>query len=142
MNLDLKNKITFVTGASKGIGATVARIFAEEGADVVVSYHQDHEGARRTAESVRSMGRQAWLCQMDVGDPQSIANAVRALPDHFQRLDILVLCAGKNVVTSFEEISADEWNEVLAVNLSGPFYVLQALTPLLNVRIKPLNRLL
>ena len=132
MNLQLHDKIAFVTGASSGIGAAAAVVFAEEGADVVVSYHQDGEGAQRTAEAVRALGRRACLCQMDMCDPQSITSAVAALPDGFRALDALVLCAGKNQVTPFEQVSPAEWSRIIDTNLSGPFFVLQALAPLLR----------
>jgi 3-oxoacyl-[acyl-carrier protein] reductase len=132
MDLNLHQKVVLVTGASSGIGAATARVFAEEGADVIVSFHRDQTGAARTAEAVRALGRQAWLCPMDVCDPRSIAQAVAELPEHFRTLDVLVLCAGKNVVTPFADIQPDEWREVLDTNLSGPFYLFQAFTPLLR----------
>ena len=132
MNLELLNRVVFITGASSGIGAAAAHIFAEEGADVVISYHQDQSGAERAAKMVKSAGRLAWLCPMDVRSPASIARAVAQLPERFSRLDALVLCHGKNVVTPFDKISEQEWNEVLGTNLSGPFFVIQALNPLLN----------
>ena len=132
MNLELLDRIVFITGASSGIGAAAARIFAEEGADVVISYHHDLSGAERTAEMVKSAGRQAWLSQMDVRSPADIARAVVQLPEHFHKLDALVLCHGKNVVTPLENITEQEWNEVLGANLSGPFFVVQALAPFLN----------
>ena len=132
MNLELQDKTVFITGASSGIGAAAARVFAEEGAHVAVSYHRDQHGAQAVAESVRVLGRQACLCPMDVSDPGSVTRAVAALPPPFEQLDVLVLCAGKNVVTPFESISAQEWRQVLDVNLSGPFFVAQALAPRLK----------
>ncbi len=132
MNLELLNRIVFITGASSGIGAAAARLFAEEGADVVVSYHHDQSGAENTAKMVKSTGRQVWLCPMDARSPADIARAVAQLPEHFSRLDALVLCHGKNVVTPFEKIGEQEWNDVIGTNLSGPFFVVQALAPLLN----------
>jgi 3-oxoacyl-[acyl-carrier protein] reductase len=132
VNLDLFNKIVFITGASSGIGASAARLFAEEGADVVVSYHRHQSGAEATAAAVKLAGRQPWLCPMDVRSPAGIARAAAQLPEHFRKLDALVLCHGKNVVTPFEKISEQEWNDVLGTNLSGPFFVVQALAPLLN----------
>ena len=132
MNLELLNRVVFITGASSGIGAAAARIFAEEGADVVISYHRDQSGAQCTSEMVKSAGRQAWLCPMDVRSPASIAAAVAQLPEPFNRLDALVLCHGKNVVTPLDKIGEQEWDEVLGTNLSGPVFVIQALHPLLN----------
>jgi 3-oxoacyl-[acyl-carrier protein] reductase len=132
MDLGLLSRVAFITGASSGIGAAVARIFAEEGADVVISYHRDRSGAEGVAETVKSAGCQAWLCPMDVRSPASISAAVAQLPEHFSRFDALVLCHGKNVVTPFEKIGEQEWEEVLGTNLSGPFFVIQALNAFLN----------
>ena len=132
MNLELTNKIALITGASSGIGTAVARICAEEGADVVVSFNHNETGARETVRSVESKGRQAWLCQMDVSDPRSVATAVERLKTSISRLDVVILCAGQNTVTPWSKITSDEWNRVIDVNLSGPFYVLQSVVPLMR----------
>jgi 3-oxoacyl-[acyl-carrier protein] reductase len=132
MNLELTDHIALVTGASSGIGAAVARVLAEEGADVVVGFGHDDAGARDTVRSVESKGRRAWLSPMDIGDPCSVTAAVDQLKTTVSRLDVIILCAGQNIVTPWKEISSDEWNQVIGVNLSGAFYVLQALVPLMR----------
>jgi 3-oxoacyl-[acyl-carrier protein] reductase len=134
MNLELSNKIAFVTGASSGIGAATAVVLAEEGADVVVSYGQNHEAAKRTAEAVTSKGRRAWLCSMDVSDPENVSRSVERLQAEagLSGFDILIWCAGENAVTSLEKIAPEEWNRVVGVNLNGAFYLLQAMAPLLR----------
>ena len=124
MDLRLAGKIGFVTGASSGIGAAVAMILAEEGADVVVGYGHNDAGARSTLRLVESRGRRAWLSQMEITDPHSVTAGVEHLKTALSRLDILILCAGQNIVTP--------WNRIIAVNLSGAFYVLQALVPLMQ----------
>jgi 3-oxoacyl-[acyl-carrier protein] reductase len=132
MNLDFQNKTVFITGASSGIGAAVAEIFSVEGADVIVSYMSNAAGAEQTAQKVRANGRQAWLCPMDVSDPGSVSQAISHLPVEIRGLDGLVLCAGLSLHTEFEKITPDEWNHVIAINLNGAFYTLQALTPALK----------
>ena len=132
MDLELSGKIAFVTGASSGIGAATARILAEEGADVVVAYCHDCEGAQRTVEEVRARGRQAWLCQIDISDPQSITNAVTRLDEFIRAFDVLILCAGQNIITPFNEVTPLEWDQVIRINLSGAFYMLQAFSPRLR----------
>jgi 3-oxoacyl-[acyl-carrier protein] reductase len=69
---------------------------------------------------------------MDVSDPGSVSAAVRQLSSEIQGLDALVLCAGLSLHTEFKDITPDEWNCVIAVNLNGAFYTLQTLTPLLR----------
>ncbi len=132
MDLGLADKIIFITGASSGIGAAAAELFAEEGADVVISYGRNRAGAEATAETVRGQGRQPWLLQMDLEDSQKICEAVRLLPEEIEGLDGLVLCAGLSLHTGFGEITPEEWNRVLSINLTGAFFSLQALTPLLR----------
>ena len=132
MNLELSGKIALITGASSGIGAASARIFAEEGTDVIVSYGQNVEGANRTLEAVKNHGRRAWLCQMDNGNPESVSRAIAGLRRDVGGLDVLILCAGHNIISPLPQITPDEWNAVINVNLNGPFYVLQACIPLLR----------
>jgi len=132
MDLGLAGKTIFITGASSGIGAAAAELFAEEGADVVISYGRNQTGAEATAAAVRANDQQAWLLPMDLAQPQSISEAIRLLPGEIEGLDGLVLCAGLSLHTGFGEITPDEWNRVLSINLTGAFFVLQALTPLLR----------
>jgi 3-oxoacyl-[acyl-carrier protein] reductase len=132
MNLELANKVGFVTGASSGIGASVAQVLAEEDADVVVGFGQDEAGARDTAQRVESSGRKAWLSQMDVSDPRSISSAVETLKSTINHLDVLILCAGQNIIKPWRETTLDEWDQIMKVNLSGIFHLLQALVPLMQ----------
>ena len=132
MDLNLHNKTVFITGASSGIGAAAAETFSAEGAHVIVSYGQNTNGAGQTAAKVRANGRSAWLCPMDVSDPDSVNAAVHALPPEINGLDALVLCAGLSLHAALAEITPAEWQRVVDVNLNGAFYVLQACTPLLR----------
>jgi 3-oxoacyl-[acyl-carrier protein] reductase len=132
MDLNLRKKIVFITGASSGIGAAAARLFAEEGADVVVSFGDNKKGAQLTAKDIEKQGRRAWLCPMDVSQAEVVRNTVDNLPADLLELDALVLCAGLSLHTDFTRITPGEWERVLAVNLSGPFFVLQALAPRLR----------
>ena len=132
MDLGLRDKIIFITGASSGIGAAAAEIFSAEGADVIVSYGNNTQAAEATVQKVRANSRRAWLCPLDLSAPQNITAAVRSLPPEIAGLDALILCAGLSLHTEFGSITPQEWERVLAVNLNGPFYVLQALTPLLR----------
>jgi 3-oxoacyl-[acyl-carrier protein] reductase len=132
MNLELTDKIALITGASSGIGAATAQALAEEGADVIVAYGQDRDGAERTAQVVASLGRRAWTCPMDIRSSAAVKSAMARLPEAAARLDLLILCAGLNIVTPVAQITPDEWDQVLGVNLSGAFYVVQAAIPLLR----------
>ncbi len=126
MDLQIEGKIALITGASRGIGAATAKVLAEEGTDVVLGYHRGTDGAEQVADAVRQLGRRAWPLQMDVADPDSVAKAFETLRGDVDRIDILVLCAGESTVTPFKELTPEEWSHIVAVNLNGPFYVLQA----------------
>jgi 3-oxoacyl-[acyl-carrier protein] reductase len=132
MDLKLRDKIALVTGASSGIGAATSLVLAEQGADVVLAYNENRNGANDYAQIIKSQGRRAWLCQMDISDPVSVATAFERLKTDIDKLDLLILCAGYNSVTPFQKITPDEWNEVLDINLSGAFYVAQAALPLMQ----------
>ncbi|MDQ6670482.1 MAG: SDR family oxidoreductase [Chloroflexota bacterium] len=132
MDLGLSGKLALVTGASSGIGAATASLLAADGADVIISYSANTAGAERTAAEVRSRGRQATLLQMDVGDPQAVSSALAELGPTLPGLDVAILCAGVNTVTPFEQLTPFEWDDVVRVNLSGTFYVLHAILPLLR----------
>jgi 3-oxoacyl-[acyl-carrier protein] reductase len=132
MDLGLQGKVALVTGASSGIGAATAHLLAEEGADVAVCYRGHVEGAARTAQTVKDAGRRSWLCQMDVGDAHDVSSAMARLRAEVGKLDILILCAGQNIVTPLNELTAKEWDHIITVNLNGPFYVLRAALPMLR----------
>jgi 3-oxoacyl-[acyl-carrier protein] reductase len=132
MDLQLKDKIALITGASSGIGAATARVLAEEGVDVVVGYHTNRAGAERTAEAVRRAGRRAWFAGMDVAAADEVATAFAGLREQIEGLDILILCAGESTNTPLVELTPAEWARIVAVNLNGPFHVLQAARPLLR----------
>lgn len=132
MQLGLEERVAFVTGASRGIGAATAKLLAEEGAHVVVSFNTNKSGALRTAATVRDSGRSAWLCQMDVTSPEAVSEAISKLPVEAHRLDIVVLCAGEAPVGNLSELTPDEWKRVVDVNLNGAFNVLRSTQSLLN----------
>ena len=132
MDLGLRDTVALVTGASSGIGAATARILAEEGADVVVCYGRDEAGATATAESVRATGRRAWTYGFDISSSAAVGEAVAAIGRETGGLDVLVLCSGQNIVTQLADLASSEWDQIIAVNLNGPFYVLNAATPLLR----------
>ncbi|MDZ7619061.1 MAG: SDR family NAD(P)-dependent oxidoreductase [Patescibacteria group bacterium] len=129
MDLEINGKIALVTGGSRGIGAATARVLAQEGADVVVAYHRNGAGAEAVAEDVRRSGRQAWTLGMDVADSAAVQDGLDWLGRDLGRLDILVLCSGRSTVTPFDSLTPEEWAEIVAVNLNGPFHVLHAARP-------------
>lgn len=123
--MNLKGKRALVTGASKGLGAAVARRLAESGADVAVHYHTDRAGAEETAAAVRQAGREALLLRADLAEPGSIGIMMDQLEESWDRFDLLVNNAGVAPVHPWESITPTQWRKVLATNLDGPFYMLR-----------------
>jgi NAD(P)-dependent dehydrogenase (short-subunit alcohol dehydrogenase family) len=126
MDLELDGCTAAVIGGSSGIGTAVAGVLAEEGCDVAVTYRRSRAGAQQAAADVRAHGRRAWVMQLELGRLESATGAAETLSAQVGSLDVVVLCAGYNVITPFGRISVEEWNAVLDVNLSGAFFALQA----------------
>lgn len=90
---DLHGKVALVTGASRGIGASVARLLAERGADVIINYHSKGPRAERVAAAVRAAGRRALPVQADLTSESEVRAMMHAVTEQFARLDLLILNA-------------------------------------------------
>ena len=132
MDLELGGRTVAVIGGSSGIGAAVAGVLAEEGCDVALTYNSSPDGAEQAARDVRRHGRRAWVVPLDLERAESATGAAEALSAHVGGLDAVVLCAGHNVVTPFDRITPEEWHAVVEVNLSGAFFALQSVAPLIR----------
>src|SRR5262249_45430666 len=121
----LAGKVAVVTGASKGIGAGIARGLAEAGASVVVNYASDRAGADRVGAEIAQKGGKATAVQRDVSKAADVkrlfAEAVRA----FGRLDVLVNNAGVYRFGPFESISEGEFHRHYDTNVLGPILAVQ-----------------
>ncbi len=130
--MDLSGKRALVTGASRGLGAAIARRLAAAGADVAIHYHKDKAAAQAAAAAVEAEGGRTLLLPADLADPAAVDAAVLVVRDAWDGLDLVVNNAGQAPVLPWESISAADWAETLAVNLSGPFHVLRAALPILR----------
>jgi NAD(P)-dependent dehydrogenase (short-subunit alcohol dehydrogenase family) len=126
----LQGKKALITGADSGIGRAVALAFAREGADVVVSYLDEHEDARETQRLVEASGRRCVLIDGDISDPNHCRALVKKTVEALGRIDVLVNnAAHQRTFESIEDISDEEWNKTLATNLSAMFYIAKAAVP-------------
>lgn len=121
----LKDKIAIVTGTSSGIGTSIAERFAEEGARVVCVARREKEGEAGTA-AITLQGGQAVFIRCDVSKEEEVNAMVRQVLERFGRIDMLVNNAGVNFVKPFEEMTSDEWDQVIGVDLRGTFLCIKA----------------
>lgn len=126
----LKDKKVIITGGDSGIGRAVALAFAREGADILISYLDEHEDAGETKRLVEDAGRKAILVAGDIGSPQQCERIVRRAVDEFGGLDILVNNAAHQATfKSIEDISVEEWEKTFRTNIHAMFYLAKAAVP-------------
>ena len=121
----LAGKVAVVTGAGTGIGVGICRSLAEAGADVAVSYHANAAGGERTAASVRELGRRAVLRPCDVRDYDQVQRLFDATLEELGRVDILINNSGITEPHSLLEMTPEEWDKTLNINLRGMFFCTQ-----------------
>ncbi|MCB9126184.1 MAG: glucose 1-dehydrogenase [Caldilineaceae bacterium] len=121
-------KRALVTGGSKGIGAEVAAVLADAGADVAIA-GRDAAGLADTAAKVRAAGRRCVEIEADLATVDGAKHAAAAALDAFGTIDILVNNAGIARIDNLVDMSLDDWEETQAVNLRAPFLIAQAVVP-------------
>jgi 3-oxoacyl-[acyl-carrier protein] reductase len=133
---DLTGKVALVTGGSRGLGRAIALAFAAQGADVAVNYRGNAAAADEVVGEIRGMGRRALAVQGDTSAGREACEAiVKAAIDEFGTVDILVNNAGITRDNLLMRMDEEEWNGVLATNLSGPFWMTRAVArPMLKAR--------
>ncbi len=118
---DLKGKVAIVTGGSKGIGNAIARRLSEEKMKVVINYHSDKEGAEETVEELKKVGGEAVAVQADVSSEKGIQDLLDAAVSNFGELDLWINNAGMENQVPTHELTLEDWNKVIDVNLTGVF---------------------
>ena len=122
----LENKIAIVTGASKGIGAAIAKHFAAAGAKVVVNYASSKEGADKVVKAITDNGGIAIAVQADVSNEADVSRLFKETQNAFGELDILVNNAVAQGYAPIEQISVDAFHQSFNVNVLGPVLTIQA----------------
>jgi len=136
--------ITLITGGSRGLGAAMALALARDGHDIVLTYRDAATKADEVAMQIHALGRRALALPLDVADaagfPAFIERLTRALSTWgASRLDGLVNNAGAGAQASFAETTQAQFDAMLAIHLKGPFFLTQALLPVLNDGARVLN---
>jgi glucose 1-dehydrogenase len=118
---NLKDQVTLVTGASSGIGKKIAEAMGKSGAKVVVNYLTEEDKANQIVQDIQKKGGSAIAVQADVSQEDQVIKMFQATYDTFGTIDILVNNAGIQKDADFLELSLDDWQQVLNVNLTGSF---------------------
>ena len=122
----LQDKVAVVTGAGTGIGQAVALAFAEAGAAVVVDYVGSASVSEDTIKKISAMGRKSIGVDADISHSDDVNELIRKTVAAFGKLDIFVNNAGIEKKIAFVDYPLDEWQKIMAVNLTGPFLCSQA----------------
>ena len=128
----LAGKVALVTGAAKRIGRDIALRFAHDGADVVVNYATSRTEADQVVTEIAARGRRGIAIQADVSKKADVGRMFNEVEKEFGRLDILVNNAGMFFEASFDELTEEQWDRIMNVNLKSQFLCCQAAAPLLR----------
>jgi pteridine reductase len=127
--MELAGRIALVTGAGRRVGRALAEALGARGMRVAVHYNASARGARETVASIKGDGGEAASFGADLRDPEACARLVNEVAAHFGGLDVLVNSAAIMVRTPFGEVSAAQWDDIMAINLRAPFLCAQAAAP-------------
>ena len=133
-------RVALVTGSSSGIGAEVAKALAGAGYNIVVNYSRSAEAANITVAACNAAGSDTLLVQCDVSDEAGVQAMVAEVESRFGRLDVVCNNAGTSIETlakDFDQVSVEEWDRVMAVNVRGLFLVAKHTKALLMNGVDP-----
>jgi glucose 1-dehydrogenase len=125
--MKLAGKVALVTGSSKGIGQAIAIRLAAEGADIIINYRSDPDGAAATQAKITGLGRTAYSIQADLSEIADINKLVSESIDRLGKIDILVNNSGLEQKADFCDVTETDYDKVLNVNLKGVFFTTQAI---------------
>ena len=125
----MTGRVVFVTGGTRGIGAAISRSFAEQGAAVAAGYSRDREQAEGLVRQLEENDMLGSIHQGNVGSAEDCRRTVNEVLERYGRLDVLVNNAGITIDKTVLKLTDEDWYKVLAVNLSGAFFMSQAVMP-------------
>jgi NAD(P)-dependent dehydrogenase (short-subunit alcohol dehydrogenase family) len=117
----IKGKAAMVVGGSGVLGGEMSLALAKAGAKTAVFYSGNREGAEAQVKQIESNGGEGMICQADARDENSLKDAIQKVVDNWGQVDILINAPGVNSTTPIMEITEDEWNKILDINLKGAF---------------------
>jgi NAD(P)-dependent dehydrogenase (short-subunit alcohol dehydrogenase family) len=124
----IRGRVALVTGGTRGIGAAICHQLADEGAEIAAGYWRQHEPAEKFMEGMSAgyPGRRITIHHGNIGDADDCRRVVGEVVDQHGRLDILVNNAGITIDRTVAKMTDEDWQKVIAVNLSGAFFLAQA----------------
>lgn len=136
----LEGKTALVTGASRGIGKSIALALAQAGCNLIVNYRSECEAAQHVANNIRRMGRGCYVHKADIASPTEIEHLVGEAEGDFGAVDILVNNAGIAQSKPVQDLTLSDWEHVLRVNLTSAFLLTQRV--LTNMRARHWGRII
>jgi len=127
--MNLNGAVAIVTGSSSGVGAATAKLLAHKGANVVINYASNLDGANKTAEDCKAQGVEVLVCQADVADDAACKSMVAQTMDKFGRIDVLINNAGITKFNSHGNLSGldkEDFFNIYGVNVVGPYQMVRA----------------
>ena len=132
MDKRLEGKVSLITGGSRGLGKAMAIAFAKQGAKAVaITYVTNEESARKTCQEITSYGCTAYMNHVEVTKRESIKHWLKQISVAEGQIDVLVNNAGINRAGPLDTVTEEDWDEIMAVNLKGPFLVSQEVLPMM-----------
>jgi 3-oxoacyl-[acyl-carrier protein] reductase len=129
MTIPLTGRVALVTGASRGIGAAIARALAEAGADVAINYRDRATEAEAVATQITAVGRRSIALAADVSQSATVTTMVRTIEDKLGSIDILINNAGIALIRGIDDLTEADFDATIAVNLKSAFLCTQAVLP-------------
>lgn len=133
--MDLKDKTVLITGASKGVGSSIAKKLAQEGANLIL-VARDEEALKNLVKSLGGEKHKYYSC--DLSDFEQVINLSEKISKDFEKIDVLINGAGIGIYKPIEEVTFDEWKDSFSIGLDAPYFLTQRLLPLLNKSEKSL----
>ena len=132
--MDLRGRVALVTGAGHRVGRAIALALAQRGMKVAVHYHRTAGGAEETVRLAKAAGGDGWALPGDLRDPAIAEQVVRDAAAHFGTLDVLVNSAAVMARTPLDEVTAAQWDDMMALNLRAPFFCARAAAAVMGER--------
>lgn len=123
MNKVKEKSPILITGGSRGIGRGIAIELAKRGADVIITYNTNKNGADKTCKAVQEYGAECGVYRMDISDEDNVKKCMNEIHEEYGKVYGIINNAGAYMRTSIEDLTTEKWKRTMDINLNGPYYV-------------------